>query len=152
MSSRVLWSALIAGVLGSFNVAAEEHIVRAVITNWEPMVTYAKPGDTIKFEQMVGHDTVSIDGMIPEGAKQWESKMGEEGFSIKVDKEGAYLYKCIPHMTTGMVATIVVGDGAPANLGALEKSLDSVPLGKNMVARAIKKMKADLVLKGRLQP
>lgn len=151
MRSRILWSAALIGVLGSINASADEHIVKAVITNWEPLITYAKPGDTIKFEQMAGHNSASVEGMIPEGATKWESKMGDEGFSIKVDKEGAYIYKCTPHMTTGMVAAIVVGDGAPANLDALDKSLDKVELGKNMVARAIKKMKADLKAKGRIQ-
>jgi hypothetical protein len=54
-------------------------------------------------------------------------------------------------MTTGMVAAIVVGDGAPSNLAALDTALNDVPLGKNMVARVIKKMKADLQAKGRIQ-
>jgi len=54
-------------------------------------------------------------------------------------------------MTTGMVAAIVVGDGAPSNLAALDTALNDVQLGKNMVARVIKKMKADLQAKGRIQ-
>lgn len=151
MSSRILWAAALVGVLSNISVPAEEHIVKAVITNWEPMITYAKPGDTVKFVQMAGHNSASVEGMIPDGAATWESKMGDEGFSVKVDHEGAYIYKCTPHMTTGMVAAIVVGDGVPSNLDALDKSLDKVPLGKNMVARAIKKMKADLKAKGRIQ-
>ena len=151
MRSKILGSALVLGLLGSANVFAEEHIVKAVITNWEPLITYAKPGDTIKFEQMAGHNSASIDGMIPDGAAKWESKMGEEGFTITVTKDGAYIYKCTPHMTTGMVAAIVVGDGAPANLAQLDTAVENVPLGKNMVQRAIKKMKADLKAKGRIQ-
>jgi hypothetical protein len=89
--------------------------------------------------------------MVPAGAAKWESKMGDEGYTLKVEKEGAYIYKCTPHMTTGMVAAIVVGDGAPSNLAALDTALNDVPLGKNMVARVIKKMKADLQAKGRIQ-
>jgi pseudoazurin len=146
-----LLSAALVGVLSSVNVLAEEHVVSSVITNWEPLITYAKPGDTIKFIQMAGHNTASIDGMVPDGVAHWESKMGEEGFTVKVDKEGAYIYKCVPHMTTGMVAAIVVGEGAPANLDALDKSLDKVELGKNMVARVLKKLKADLKTKGLIQ-
>jgi pseudoazurin len=151
MRSKLLWSAVLLGVVGSANVMAEEHVVKAVITNWEPMVLYAKPGDTIRFVQMAGHNTASIDGMLPAGAAKWESKMGDEGYTLKVEKEGAYIYKCTPHMTTGMVAAIVVGDGAPSNLAALDTALNDVPLGKNMVARVIKKMKADLQAKGRIQ-
>ena len=92
---------------------ADEHIIKGVITNWVPQVTYAKPGDTLKFVQMAGHDSQSIDGMIPEGAQPWKAAMGAEGFSVKLDKEGAYIFKCNPHMTTGMVGAVVVGEGAP---------------------------------------
>lgn len=129
---------------------ADEHIIKGVITNWMPLVTYAKPGDTLKFEQMAGHDTESIDGMFPEGAEKWKSTMGQEGFSVKLEKEGAYIYKCNPHMTTGMVGAVVVGEGAPANLAALDAGLPAVKVGKNMVVRAIKKMKEQLVKDGRL--
>ena len=147
-SSNLAAAAVLLGVGSAFSVAAEEHVVKAVITNWEPIVTYAKPGDTVKFTGMTGHNSESIDGMIPEGASKWSSKMGEEGFTVTLDKEGAYVYKCTPHMTTGMVATIVVGDGMPKNMAALETSLNDVKLGKNMVQRAIKKMKASLEEKG----
>ena len=134
----------------SANAAAEEHVIKAVVTNWMPLVTYAKPGDTLKFMQMAGHDTEVVAGMLPQGAKVWKSKMGQEGFSVKLDQQGAYIYKCNPHMTTGMVGAVVVGDGAPVNLAELDKSLNDVKLGKNMVARAIKKMKQELQKAGKL--
>jgi pseudoazurin len=130
---------------------ADEHIIKGVITNWVPQVTYAKPGDTIKFVQMAGHDSQTIDGMIPEGATPWKANMGQEGFSVKLDKEGAYIYKCNPHMTTGMVGAVVVGAGAPQNLAALDTSAESVKLGKNMVVRTLRKMKEDLKKKGLIQ-
>ena len=136
------------GFGSTWSAMAEEHVVKAVITNWEPLVLHAKPGDTVKFIGMAGHNSESIDGMIPEGAAKWSSKMGEEGFTITVDKPGAYIYKCTPHMTTGMVGAIVVGDGMPANMAALETAVNDVKLGKNMVQRTIKKMKADLEAKG----
>ncbi len=120
---------------------AEEHVVQAVITQWRPMVTFAKPGDTIRFKGMAGHDTQTIDGMIPEGATPWKAKLGEEGFTATVDKEGAWIFKCNPHMTTGMVGVVVVGDARPpANRAALETALPEVKVGKNMVQRALKKM------------
>ena len=147
-SSKLAAAVALLGMGCAFSAAAEEHVVKAVITNWEPIVTYAKPGDTIKFTGMSGHNSESIDGMLPEGVAKWSSKMGEEGFTITVDKEGAYVYKCTPHMTTGMVGTIVVGDGMPKNLAALDAAVNEVKLGKNMVQRAIKKMKADLESKG----
>ncbi|HMM75021.1 MAG TPA: plastocyanin/azurin family copper-binding protein [Gammaproteobacteria bacterium] len=148
-SIRILGAMALLGL--SSGALAEEHIIKAVITNWVPLVTFAKPGDTLKFMQMAGHDTESIDGMIPEGATKWKAKMGQEGFSVKLEKEGAYIYKCNPHMTTGMVGAVVVGEGEPANLAELDKALNDVKLGKNMVARTIKKMKQELQKAGRLK-
>ena len=148
-SIKILGAMALLGL--SSGALAEEHVIKAVITNWVPLVTYAKPGDTLKFMQMAGHDTESIDGMIPEGATKWKAKMGQEGFSVKLEKEGAYIYKCNPHMTTGMVGAVVVGDGEPKNLAALDKSLNDVKLGKNMVARTIKKMKQELQKAGRIK-
>ena len=148
-SIRILAAVSLLGL--SSGVMAEEHIIKGVITNWVPLVTYAKPGDTIKFMQMAGHDTETVDGMLPEGAEKWKSKMGEEGFSVKLEKEGAYIFKCNPHMTTGMVGAVVVGDGAPSNLAALDTALNDVKLGKNMVARTIKKMKQELQKAGKIQ-
>lgn len=121
--------------------AAEEHVIQAVITQWRPMVTFAKPGDTVRFTGMAGHDTQTIDGMIPQDATPWKAKLGEESFVATVDKEGVWIFKCNPHMTTGMVGVVVVGDTRPpANLAALEAALPEVKVGKNMVARAIKKL------------
>lgn len=150
MRSRHIGLAVLMGALLSGTAAAEEHVIKGVITNWQPMVTYAKPGDTIKFMQMTGHDTETIEGMLPEGAEGWKSKLGQEGFSVTVEKEGAYIYKCNPHITTGMVGVVVVGEGAPANLEALEAAVPNVKLGKNMVQRTLRKLKQDLQKTGRL--
>ena len=129
---------------GDAAAGPQTHIVKGVITQWQPLVTFAQPGDTIKFTNMAGHDTVSMEGMIPEGATPWQSKLGEEAFTITVDKEGAYVYKCNPHITTGMVGIIVVGDRNPANLAELEANAGNVKIGGNMVKRAIRKMKKQL--------
>ena len=130
---------------------ADEHIIQGVITQWRPMVTFAKVGDTIRFTGMVGHDAQTIEGMIPEGATPFHAKLGEEGFVATVDKEGAWIYKCNPHMTTGMVGVVVVGDARPpANRALLEASLPQVKVGKNMVQRVLKKM--DQVLESGKSP
>ncbi len=121
---------------------AEEHIVKGVVTQWQPLVTFAQPGDTVRFTGMTGHDTQTIEGMFPAGAQGWKSKLGEESFSISLEQEGAYVYKCAPHVSTGMVGVIVVGDARPpANLAQLEANLQEVKVAKNMVNRALKKMK-----------
>ena len=125
--------------------SAEEHVVEAVITQWRPMITFAKLGDTVRFKGMAGHDTSTVEGMTPDGATPWHAKLGEEGFTATLDKEGAWVFKCTPHMTTGMVAVIVVGDARPpANLAALEAALPKVEVGRNMVKRAITKLKQTL--------
>ena len=121
-----------------------EHIIKGVITQWQPLVTYAQPGDTIRFTGMTGHDTASMEGMIPDGATSWHSKLGEEGFTITLDKEGGYVYKCTPHITTGMVGIIIVGDKNPANLAQLEENAGNVKIGGNMVKRAIRKLKKQI--------
>lgn len=139
---RILRSAAgVAVLITSGTALAAEHIVEGVVTQWKPLVTFAKVGDTVRFKNMIGHDTETIEGMIPEGAKGWKSKLGEEGYSVTLDKEGAYIYKCVPHMTTGMVGVVVVGDARPpANIKQLEANLAKVKIGRNMVSRAIKKM------------
>ncbi len=120
---------------------AEEHVIEAVVTQWKPMVTFAKVGDTVRFKNMIGHDTETIDGMVPDGATKWKSKLGEEAFTATLDKEGAWIFKCNPHMTTGMVGVVVVGEARPpANVKQLEANLPNVKVGRNMVNRALKKM------------
>ena len=145
LSSKSHWAiAILVGALFSNNALAEEHIVKGVITQWQPLVTFAQPGDTIKFTGMTGHDTASMEGLLPEGAEAWHSKLGEEGFTVTVEKEGAYVYKCTPHITTGMVGVIVVGDGDPANLADIEENAKNVKIGGNMVKRALRKTKKQL--------
>jgi len=125
---------------GSF-ARADEHVIQAAVTQWRPLVIFAKPGDTIRFKNMIGHDTQTIEGMIPDGATPWASKLGQEDFVATLDKEGAWIYKCNPHMTSGMVGVVVVGDARPpVNRAALEASLPNVKVGKNMVNRVLKKM------------
>lgn len=139
----------VAGMLlaATQSVLAEEHIVKGVVTKWDPMVVFAHPGDKIIFTNMAGHDAVAIEGMVPEGSEIWQSKMGAEGFTVIVEKEGVYMYKCSPHVSLGMIGAIVVGDGAPANLAAVE----SHPENKGMIGRSVRKMKKELEAKGMIE-
>lgn len=120
--------------------APTQHIVKGVVTQWAPLVLFVNPGDQIVFRQMVGHDSETIDGMIPEGAKTWKSKMGAEGFAVSPDVPGIYMYKCNPHVSLGMIGAIAVGDPPYANLDAIEAH----PLNKGMIGRAIRKLKQAL--------
>ena len=88
---------------------AEEHSVNAEARIFNPDILYVKPGDSISFVNMPSHDSKSVDGFIPEGAEPWESGIGNN-LTVKLDKEGTYLYVCVPHLGFGMVGIIVVGE------------------------------------------
>lgn len=139
MASRTLAFALLFGVAAE--VAAEEHVVEGVVTQWRPMITFAQPGDSLRFKNMTGHDTETIEGMIPEGAEGWKSQLGDEGYNVNLETEGVYVFKCNPHISTGMVGVVVVGDARPPqNLEGLKANLENVKVGRNMVNRALKKL------------
>ncbi len=123
------------------NVNAEEHIIKAAVTQFRPMVTFAKPGDTITWTNMAGHDSTSMKGMIPEGAEAWHSKLGKP-FSIKLDKEGIYLFKCTPHASLGMMGAIIVGNAD--NLDTIKANVDTSGEPKGMVKRVIRKVEKQL--------
>jgi len=120
--------------------APQQHVVTARVTNFDPMILFVQPGDSVVWQNMAGHNVDSIEGMIPEGATPFQSKLGEEGYAVTFDIPGAYVYKCTPHVSTGMVAAVVVGD-SPANIEAIDAALPEVKIARNMVGRAIRKMK-----------
>jgi len=127
----------------SVSALAADHVVNAQLTSWDPMIVYVQSGDTVKWENMAGHNSESIDGMIPEGAEKWASVLGEAASHTFKDP-GAYIYKCAPHYSTGMVGVVVVGDGRPANIDAIKNHPDN----KGMIARTIRKLLKDLEAKG----
>ena len=96
-------------LLVSFNVTAEDHVITAGATNFNPMHVFVQPGDTVKWTNMTIHDTQSMDGLIPEGAEAWKSNIGQQ-YEVTLDKEGVYIYKCNPHYPNGMVGAIIVGE------------------------------------------
>lgn len=116
--------------------APQQFEVLGVVTQWSPMVLFVQPGDSVVFKQMTGHDTETVEGMVPEDGVTWKSALGQEGFSVTLDVPGAYVYKCNPHVSTGMIGVIVVGDPPPANLAQIKAS----PLNKGMIGRAVRKL------------
>ena len=82
---------------------------------FEPPVINIQPGDSVRWlNANPNHNTASIDGMLPSGAKGWDGKMNEE-LVVEFTKEGVYGYKCTPHYILGMVGLVVVGN-ADSNL------------------------------------
>lgn len=80
---------------------------------FEPSYVKAAVGDTIVFQsaEKGAHQSVSM--LVPAGAKTWSSPIDQD-FKVKVEKEGVYLYSCLPHKAMGMVGVIQVGK--PVNL------------------------------------
>jgi pseudoazurin len=107
----VLKFAAMSVLLVSFNATAEDHVIAAGATNFNPMHLFVQPGDTIKWTNMTIHDTQSMDGLIPDGAEAWKSKIGQL-YEVTLDKEGVYIYKCNPHYPNGMVGAIIVGEAS----------------------------------------
>jgi len=140
---HIVKQSLLAAVAATALVAspafADDAVVKAAVTRWSPMITFINPGDSVTWTNMNGHDTASIEGMIPEGAEKWVSKLGET-FTHKFTKPGAYVYKCIPHGSLGMEGVIVVGEGTPANLESIKKN----PHNKGMIGRAIRHLEKAL--------
>lgn len=87
---------------------------------FEPASVRVAPGDVLSFVPVdKGHDAAAVKGLIPDGAEEFKGKMNEP-FKVTIEKEGAYVIKCTPHLGMGMVALVVAGEGAPANLDAVK--------------------------------
>lgn len=81
---------------------------------FQPDFVVAQPGDTVTFVPTdKGHDAASIAGMVPDGVQPATGEMGKP-LTVKLDKQGVYGFKCVPHYGMGMVALVVVGK--PVNL------------------------------------
>lgn len=95
-----------------------EHIVHVYSFNpktkkmdvFEPEFLKIAVGDTVRFiPKQSGHDTVSLKGLIPDGAEPWASEFSKE-YTHTFTKEGVYAYECSPHFEWGMAGVIQVGD------------------------------------------
>ncbi len=102
--------------VGMYNRDPDNKKLRNV---FKPRLLKIKPGDTVRFKTVQkGHNSESIKGMIPDGAKKWKSKISKDA-DVTFDKPGIYGYKCTPHYSLGMVGLIIVeGEGMTANLEA----------------------------------
>lgn len=83
---------------------------------FEPSFLAVQPGDTVTFEPTEpGHNAVSVEGMVPEGAQPFAGKLNEE-VKVTFTQPGVYGYACTPHYPMGMVGVVLVGPRPPANL------------------------------------
>lgn len=117
------------------NGGNERHTVQARATAFDPVAIRIKPGDTVSWTNMSGHNVHFEAGNIPEQAETYRSSLGDN-VSRTFDVEGVYLYKCDPHFAMGMVGAIIVGE--PTNLEAVEEN------AKGMYKRALAKAKQEI--------
>ncbi|WP_151719636.1 pseudoazurin [Gemmobacter serpentinus] len=83
---------------------------------YEPSFLQIAPGDSVRFiPTQPSHNAATIDGMIPEGATPFKSKINED-FTTTFEVPGAYGIKCSPHVAMGMVMLIHVGEVAETPL------------------------------------
>jgi pseudoazurin len=123
---RIFTSAAIAGLFAFPALAADIEVkmlnkgANGEAMVFEPAFVKAAIGDVITFVPVdKGHDAAAMKDMIPDGVEEFKGKMNQE-LKVTVEKEGAYVIKCTPHMGMGMVALVIVGDGVPANLDAVK--------------------------------
>ncbi|WP_413220475.1 pseudoazurin [Tritonibacter mobilis] len=95
---------------------AETHEVQMFNRNeqgamiYQPEYLQIAPGDSVRFiPTQPSHNAATIDGMIPEGATPFKSKINED-FTVTLIESGRYGIKCSPHFAMGMVMVIDVGD------------------------------------------
>ena len=120
-------------------VAAEvkTHTVNGRATSFSPNILFINPGDTVQWQNMTIHDSVSMEGLIPEGAAPWVFKLGQNG-AVTLTEEGVYIYKCNPHYPLGMVAAIIVGK--PVNIKQVQAN--ATGRSKGIVIKVVKALAA----------
>jgi len=116
-------------------VAAEikTYTVLGQATSFNPKILFINPGDTVQWVNMTIHDSVSMQGLIPEGAEPWKFNIGQNG-AVTLPEEGVYIYKCIPHYPVGMVAAIIVGN--PVNIAQVQAN--ATGRSKGIVIKVVK--------------
>jgi pseudoazurin len=96
---------------------AEDHQVWMKGSGEQPMVfdpAFLKiaVGDTVTFmPRDAGHSVAMVSG--PEGTQPFYGDLDRE-LKVPFSVEGLYAYRCPPHVETGMVGLIQVGNATPA--------------------------------------
>ena len=101
---------------------------------FEPAMVKIAPGDTVHFIATdKGHDVLSVDGMVPDGAQAFAGELGKD-LTVTFTVPGVYGVKCKPHYGMGMVGVVVVGD--PVNLDAA-KAVKQTGMAKKVFAKLL---------------
>ena len=123
---KTVFSSVLALALSANYVFAADHVVQMKNGGadgpmvFEPAVIKVAVGDTVHFEPTdMAHNSESVSGLTPEGAVTWKGEMSKK-VSVTIDKEGVYVYQCLPHSMMGMVGVVVAGE--PVNLDAVKSN------------------------------
>ncbi len=122
MKNKIVKLVLGATLLGAgANVLAADHRINAEARVFNPAIVYIAPGDTIKFDNMTSHNSVTY--VVSDGADGWGEKGKGLGDNIAVtlDSPGIYGYACDPHIGFGMVGVVVVGDVTADDVAAAKQ-------------------------------
>ena len=129
--------------------SAEDHEIATRGSQWNPVVAFIEPGDSVVWVGMESHETELVAGLHPEGAPVWGSELDEEGFRVTFEQPGAYIFKCHVHLNAGMVGAIVVGTVAPAELEAIDAAAAELGPERRVVQRVIGRMKREITQRER---
>ncbi|MFO1121548.1 MAG: plastocyanin/azurin family copper-binding protein [Hyphomicrobiales bacterium] len=139
-------AAMLCAILSCPGASAADHKVwmqgtGGQMMQFEPEFLRIAVGDTVTFmPEAAGHSVESLAG--PPGAEPWVGSLDHE-LTVTFSLEGLHAYKCPPHLESGMVGLIQVGD---STIGL--ESVDSAELPKKAQAR----LKNLLVKAGITQP
>ena len=105
---------------------AADHVIKMLNKNeagqtmvFEPDFVKAEPGDKIIFEPTdKNHNSESVKEIWPEGVPLVKGKFSAV-VEFQTDKDGIYVFKCLPHYGMGLVAVVQVGK--PTNLDAVKE-------------------------------
>jgi len=124
---------LVVAMLLSANTFAADHQIamldkdsKSNMMVFDPPFLAVNVGDTISFvAKSPGHNIISR--LVPEGAPDFKGEVNKN-FTLKLDKEGLYIYECDLHVMLGMVGMIQVGkatniDAAIASAEKLKKKM-----------------------------
>lgn len=108
-SKRPNQLALIAALTYAWSAAAAEHhvVVNAKQARFEPAYLRMAPGDTVVFQPSGRHAAVRST-LLPAGAYHWAGIAGKR-YSVKLTREGLYVYGGGAHASSGMVGVVQVG-------------------------------------------
>jgi len=118
---------------------AVDYEVKAYGTKFSDPYLFISPGDSVTWVNMAAHTSTSQ--IVPEGAAQWNSPMGEN-VTVDFTVPGIYVYVCLPHASMGMIGAIAVGDVTIEQIDAL------ISVNKGTNKRALKKLKKALKKRG----